>query len=177
MKSVLIILAFIVAIGLLFWLDRKGKSEKSEVETIYNEIFKILKRVKWGMTIGELRQAFKDKEFVTSEESDQLMGTGYMDKLGDQDSFISFYFPNGGKDTLIRADYYLLSMPKENVNSLFSKFVEMHGTSSIQNISNEKSSSWDLGDSILTLEATEENELKIQLWSKEFYSKINKTIS
>jgi hypothetical protein len=173
MKSFLIVFAFIIAIALLFLLDRKGKTEKSEMQKIYNEIFKIFNKVKWDMTIGELRETFGDKEFVTSEESDQLMGTGYMDKLGDKDIFVSFYFPKGGKDSLIRADYYLLSMPKANANSLFSKFVEIHGPPSLQNSSVEKSSSWNLGESILTLEATEENELKIQLWSKEFYNKID----
>ena len=82
MNSILIISAFIIAIILLFLLDRKSKTEKSEVERIYNEIFKIFNKVKWGITMGELREAFKDKEFVTSEESGEVMGTGFMDKMG-----------------------------------------------------------------------------------------------
>jgi hypothetical protein len=172
MKSFLIILGFVIAIALIFWLDRKGKTEKSEVERIYNEIFKIFNKVKWGMTIGEVRAAFTDKEFVTSEESEELMGTGYMDKLDGQDIFISFYFPKGGEDSLIRTDFYLLGIPTKKVNPLFSKFVENHGTP-YKNGTEEKSSLWDLGNSVLSLEPTEE-ELQIQLWSKEFYNKISK---
>jgi hypothetical protein len=176
MESILIILAFVIAIALIFWLDRKGKTEKSEVERIYNEIFKIFNKVKWGITMGELREAFKDKEFVTSEESGEVMGTGFMDKLEGQDIFISFYFPKGGKDTLIRADYYLIGMPTSKVNPLFSKFIEKYGTPLPQNSGDQKSSSWDLGNSVLTLEPTDGEALQIQLWSKEFYNKINKVI-
>ena len=176
MKSILIILAFVITIALIFWLDRKGKTEKSEVERIYNEIFKILNKVKWGITMGELREAFKDKEFVTSEESGEVMGTGFMDKLDGQDIFISFYFPKGGKDTLIRADYYLIGMPTSKVNPLFSKFIEKYGTPLPQNSSDQKSSSWDLGNSVLTLELTDGETLQIQLWSKKFYNKINRVI-
>ncbi|HEY7535431.1 MAG TPA: hypothetical protein VH878_05750 [Thermodesulfobacteriota bacterium] len=173
MKSVLIIVAFVVAFALIFWLDRKGKMERSEIERIYNEIFKIFNKVKWGMTIVELTEVFRDKEFVTSEESGELMGTGYMDKLDGQDVFISFYFPKGGKDSLVRADYYLLGIPTSKVNSLFSKFTEKHGTPH-NNSNEEKSSLWDLGNGIVNLEPTEDDTLKIQLWSKEFYGNINK---
>ncbi|HLE24050.1 MAG TPA: hypothetical protein VI935_00210 [Thermodesulfobacteriota bacterium] len=174
MNSILILSAFIIAIILLFLLDRKSKTEKPEVERIYNEIFKIFNKIKWGMAMGELREAFKDKEFVTSEESGEVMGTGFMDKLDGQDIFISFYFPKGGKDTLIRADYYLIGMPTSKVNPLFSKFIEKYGTPLPQNSSDQKSSSWDLGNSLLTLEPTDGEALQIQLWSKEFYNKIDK---
>ena len=174
MTNILIVAAFIIAIALLFWLDKKGKNEKSEAERIYNEIFKIFNSVRWGMPLGELRGIFSEKEFVTSEESGEVMGTGYMDKLNGQDIFISFYFPKGNEDRLIRTDFYILGMPAKEFDLIFNKFTEKHGAPFFENGAEQKSSLWDLGNSILTVEGTEEQEFQIQLWSKEFYNKINK---
>ncbi len=176
MTNILVISAFIIAITLLFWLDRKGNDEKSKAERIYNEIFKIFNSVRWGMPLGELRELFSEKEFVTSEESSQVMGTGYMDKLDVQDIFVSFYFPKGRDDKLIRTDFYFLNMPLKEVNIVFSKFTEKHGIPFVQNSDKQKSGSWDLGDSLLILEETEEQDVQIQLWDKEFYNKINEEI-
>jgi hypothetical protein len=176
MTNILIISVFIIVITLLFWLDRKGKDEKSKAERIYNEIFKIFNSIRWGMPLGELRELFSEKEFVTSEESSQVMGTGYIDKLDGLDIFVSFYFPKGGEDKLIRADFYLLNMPLKEFNLVFSKFNEKHGTPFAQIGDKQKSGSWDLGNSLLTLEETDEKEFQIQIWSKEFYNKSNEEI-
>jgi hypothetical protein len=45
MISVLIILAFIIAISLLFWLDRKDKEDKEKGERIWEEVLKLFNRV------------------------------------------------------------------------------------------------------------------------------------
>jgi hypothetical protein len=173
MTNILIVTAFIICMALLFWLDRKGRNEKSEAERIYNEIFKIFNSVKWGMPLSEIREIFSEKEFVTSEESDKVMGTGYMDKLDDQDTFISFYFPKGGENRLVRTDFYLLGMSPKESALVFDRFLQNQGTPTVQNSAQQKSGSWYLGNSILTVDGSEEGELQIQLWNKEFYDKIN----
>lgn len=173
MTNILIITAFIICMALLFWLDRKGRNEKSEAERTYNEIFKIFNSVKWEMPLSEIREIFSEKEFVTSEESGKVMGTGYMDKLGDQNAFISFYFPKGGEDRLIRTDLYLLGVSPRESALVFDRFIQNHGTPTVQDGTKQKSGLWDLGYSILTVEESEGEEFQIQLWNKEFYDRIN----
>jgi hypothetical protein len=177
MTSILIVTAFIICMTLLFWLDRKGRNEKSEAEKIYNEIFKIFNSVKWDMPLSEIREIFSEKEFVTSEESGEVMGTGYMDKLDGQDAFISFYFPKGGENRLVRTDLYLLGISPKESALVFDRFIQNHGTPAVQNGPQQKSGSWYLGNSILTVEGSEEGEFQIQLWCKEFYDKINEEAS
>jgi hypothetical protein len=177
MTNILIITAVIICMALLFWLDRKGKNEKSEAGRIYDEIFKIFNSVIWNMPLSEIRGIFSEKEFVTSEESGKVMGTGYMDKLDGQDAFVSFYFPKGGEDGLVRTDLYLLNMSPKESALIFDRFLENHGTPTFQNGARQKSGSWNLGDSILTVEGFEEGEFQIQLWCKEFYDKVNEEAS
>ncbi len=176
MTSILIVIAFIICMALLFWLDRKGKNEKSEAERIYNEIFKILNSVKWDMPLSKIREIFSEKEFVTSEESGKLMGTGYMDKLDGQDAFISFYFPKGGEDKLVRTDLYLIGMPPKESALVFDRFIQNHRTGVVQNDARQKSGSWHLGNSILIVDGSDEGEFQIQLWNREFYDKINEEV-
>jgi hypothetical protein len=162
--------------ALLFWLDRKGKNEKSDAERIYNDIFRIFNSVKWDMPLSKVREIFSEKEFVTSEESGKVMGTGYMDKLDGQDAFISFYFPKGGEDKLIRTDLYLLGMSQKESALVFHRFIQNHGTPTVQNGIQQNSGLWNLGNSILIVEESEEGEFQIQLWNKEFYDRINEEI-
>ena len=63
MISVLIILAFIIAISLLFWLDRKDKEDKEKGERIWEEVLKLFNRVDWGKTLAELKENFQTKNF------------------------------------------------------------------------------------------------------------------
>jgi hypothetical protein len=173
MTNILIVTAFIICMALLFWLDRKDKDKKSEAERIYNEIFKIFNSVKWDMSLSEIREIFPEKEFVTSEESSKVMGTGYMDKLDGQDAFISFYFPKGGENRLVRTDLYLLGMSPKESALVFDRFIQNHGIPAIQNGVQQKSGSWYLGNSFLTVEGSNEGEFQIQLWKRDFYDKIN----
>lgn len=173
MTNILIVTAFIICMALLFWLDRKGKKEKSEAERIYNEIFKIFSNVKWDMPLGKIREIFSEKEFVTSEESGKVMGTGYMDKLDGQDAFVSFYFPKSGEDKLVRTDLYLIGMSPKESALVFDRFIQNHGTTTAQNDAQQKSGSWHLGNSILIVDGSEEGEFQIQLWNREFYDKVN----
>lgn len=174
MTNILIVTAFIICMALLFWLDRKGRNEKSEAQRVYNEIFKIFNSVKWDMSLSEIREIFSEKEFVTSEESDKVMGTGYMDKLDSgQDVFISFYFPEGEESRLVRTDFYLLGMSPNESALIFDRFIQNHGTPNVQNGAQQKSGLWYLGNSILTVDGSEEGEIQIQLWNREFYHKIN----
>jgi len=60
----------------------------------------------------------------------------------------------GAKDVFVVANQ--ISKHKETANSV-----------------QQKSGLWDLGNSILTVEESEEEEFQIQLWNREFYDKIN----
>ncbi len=174
MTNIIIVIAFIICIALLFWLDRKGRNEESQSQRVYDEIFNIFNRVKWDMSLSEIREIFSEKEFVTSEESDKLIGTGYMYKLDSgQDAFISFYFPKGVESRLVRTDFYLLDMPPKKSALIFDRFIQNHGAPMIQNGAQQKSGLWHLGNSILTVDGSEEGEFQIQLWNREFYDRIN----
>lgn len=176
MQEILIVVALIIVIALLFWLDKKAENEGSEVERICNEIFIIFNKIRWRLNSSELKEIFSDKQFSHMEESDDLAGTGYADKIEGHETLVSFYFLKPDKESLVGIYFRILRIPIDKSNSLFSKLCERYGFPLNRNDAEGKSVLWDLDDSVLIFEVLETGtggqELQIRFWEKEFYTKM-----
>lgn len=179
MTTVLIVFAFIIAISVLFWLDRKDKEDKEEGERIWEEVFKLFNRIDWGKTLAELKEKFPDKEFLNfQEESNGLVGTGYRDKFNGQDVSVRFYLPENGEDKVVRADIYFTDISKTKLDTIFSKLCEKYGSPLLTDETEEKPVFWDTKKGILTLETSTNQTLLLSLWDKELYNynQVNKEV-
>ncbi len=172
MEEILIVAALIIVVALLFWLDKKAHGERSEAGSIYNETLQIFNRVRWGMNSGELKKIFSEKQLSHKEESDDLAGIGYTDRIEGHEVCISFYFLKPDKESLAGIYFRILNIPIDKSNSLFSKLCEKYGFPLDQDSAGGKSVLWNLENSVLTFEVSDDQELQIRLWDKVFYSKI-----
>lgn len=173
MISVLIILAFIIAISLLFWLDRKDKEDKEKGERIWEEVLKLFNRVDWGKTLAELKEKFPDKKLLNfQEESIGLVGTGYRDKLDGQDVSVRFYLSENGEDKVVRADIYFTDISKNKLDTLFRKLCEKYGSPLLKDETEEKPVFWDTKKGILTLETSTSQTLLLSVWNSKLYNYI-----
>ncbi len=167
MNYLLVALAFIIAFGAVYWIDRKNRAERAWAERIYRFIFTVFDDVHWGMPIELIMEKFKDKQFVTTEDFGKITGTGYLDQIeGKEEIFVSFFFPSEGDKELVRADFYLLSIPPQKYNLLFS---HLNDKLSLPSIDQDNSPVWEFGNTVLKFEISEKREPQLQFWSKDFY--------
>lgn len=170
MTSILIILALILAVALLFWLDRKDREDKDEREKICDEVFRLFDRIDWGNTLAELREVFSDKELEKLEEdANSFVGTCYRDKLDGQDISVRFYFPKDENGKIIRAEIQFTQIQQNKLDNLFSKLCERYGAPSLPDETGEKPVFWDTENGILTFETSSGQKLLLSLWIKQLY--------
>lgn len=172
MEEILIVVALVIAVALLFWLDKKAERETSEAGNMYNEILQIFNRVRWGMSSVELKGAFSGKELAHREKYDDLAGIGYADKIEGHEAFVSFYFLKPDKESLAGIYFRIPHIPADKSNSLFSELCEKYGFPLNRNDAEGKSVLWDLKNSVLTFKVSDDQELQIHFWDKGFYSRI-----
>jgi len=171
MTSVLIILVLIIAVALLFRLDKKDKDEKAEIERIYDGISVFLDRINWNTSPHRLREIFPNKEFLNSEDQGDLIRTSYKDKFDGQDVIAGFYFSKKGEERLVKADLHL-NISKSKLDLLFRKLYEKYGAPSFPDENGGESVLWDLEKGILTLETQEDQTPLLCLWNRDSYSEI-----
>ncbi|HEX3033807.1 MAG TPA: hypothetical protein VHT73_01580 [Thermodesulfobacteriota bacterium] len=169
MEEILIVVALVIVVALLFWLDKKAEKERCEAGSMYHEVLQIFNRVRWGMNSHALREIFSEKELVHKDESDDLAGIGYIDKFEGHDASVNFHFLKGDKESLVGIDFYIHHVSVNKSNSLFSKLCEKYGSPLNQDDAEGKSVLWDLDNSVLTFEVSDGQELQIRFWKKEFY--------
>lgn len=171
MEEILIVVALIIVVALLFWLDKKAERETYETVSIYNEILQIFNRVRWGMNFSELKGIFSNKQFSHKEELDDLAGIGYTDRIEGHGAFVNFYFLKPDKESLAGIYFRILHIPVDKSNFLFSKLCEKYGFPLDQENAEGKSVLWGLENSVLTFEISDEQELQLRLWDKELYNR------
>ena len=177
MTSVLIIFAFIIAIVLLFWLDRKDKEDKDEGERTCEEVFKLFNRIDWGKNFVELKDNFSDKELVSlKEDVNSFFGTGYRDKFDNQDVLVHLYFAKDENGKIIGVEIQFPKIPQNILDILFSKLCERYGSPPLPDDTEEKPVLWNIENGILTLETSSSQTLLLSLWNKDLYkyNKVNK---
>jgi len=166
MDYILVALGFAIAFGIIYWIDKKNRAERTEAEKIYRLIFAVFDKIDWGMPIERVMENFRDKEFVTTEDFGEITGTGYLDRIDEREILVSFFFPKEGEKKLIRTDFYLLSLPSEKYNALFSYLNDRH---SLAAIDGDDSAVWNLESAILRFDTSKDNEAQLQFWNREFY--------
>jgi hypothetical protein len=167
MNYILMLFALLLSLALVRWIDTRNRADRQKAESMYNCIFGILGKISWEMTANELREVFADKDFVATDEHQELTGSGYIERNGGNETFVGFFFPQRGEGKLVRIDFYLLSTPPAQYNLLFSLINDIHGVGTIEGDGDKVA--WDLGDAILTFETLETGEAVIQAWSKQYY--------
>jgi hypothetical protein len=172
MEEILIVAALIIVVALLFWLDKKVEKGTSEFGGMYNEILQIFNRVRWGMNSHDLREIFSEKGLVRKEECDDLETIGYADKFGGHEAFVSFYLLKVDKESLVGIYFRILHLPVDKSNFLFRKLCEKYGFPLNQDDAEGKPVLWDLENSVLTFEVSDDQELQIRFWDKGFYTRI-----
>ena len=171
MEEILIVVALIIVVALLFWLDKKADKGTSEAGSMYNEILQIFNRVRWGMNSGELKGIFSEKRFSHKEESDDLAGIGYADEIEGHEIHVSFCLLKPDRESLAGIYFRILHIPVDKSNLLFSKLCEKYGFPLDQDSAEGKSVLWDLENSVLTFEVSDDQELQIRFWDRKFYTK------
>lgn len=167
MSYILILFALVLSVVLIRWIDTRNKADKRRAESMYNCVFGILNKVRWETTADELREMFADKDFVATDESQELIGSGYIERIDGNEIFVGFFFPKREDGKLVRIDFYLLSTPPAHYNLLFSLINDIHGIGTVEGDGGKVV--WDLGDTILTFETLDAGEAWIQAWSKKYY--------
>jgi len=170
MTSALIILAFIIAVALLFWLDKKDKEDKEEGERIFSELSVLFKKIDWETTIAELKRGFSEKEFLNFQEnSNSFTSTTYRDKLDGLDVLVHFYFPKDRSGKIVKVEIQFPEILKDKLDILFGKLCEKYGIPSLRNATDEKPVLWNIENGILTLETSGSQIVHLSLWNKELY--------
>ena len=171
MEEILIAVALIIVVALLFWLDKKAERGTPEAGSMYKEILQTFERVWWCMSSGELKEIFPNKQFSDREESDGLAGIGYTDQIEGHETFVNFYFLKVDKEGLVGIYFRILHIPADRSNFLFSKLCEKYGFPLNHDSAEGKFVLWDLENSVLTFEVSDDQELQIRFWDKAFYNK------
>lgn len=166
MTGVLIVLAIITAVALLFWLDRRDKNEKAEIERIHDVISSFLEGINWNMSHHRLRETFKDKEFLEPEDIGDLIRVGYRDRINGEEVLIGFYLRD---DKLVKTDLHIVHMSRNRLNPLFRRLYERYGPPFPQNESGKEGVLWDLEKGILTLETRKDGTPVFCFWNRDFY--------
>ncbi|MGH7889616.1 MAG: hypothetical protein ACRENF_03595, partial [Thermodesulfobacteriota bacterium] len=167
MTSVLIVLAFIIAVALLFWLDEKDKEDREEGKRIFTEVSELFKKIDWETSIAELKEGFSEKEFLNFQEnSNSFTSKTYKDKLDGLDVLVHFYLPKDESGKIARVEIQFAEIRKDKLDVLFGKLCEKYGIPLLQNVKDEKPVLWDMEKGILMLEKSGSQRVHLSLWNK-----------
>ena len=176
MTTILIILAFVICMALLFWLDRKDAKDKREEEKVYKSVFDLLDKINWNISRYQMDGKFSELEFLSVEEQGELDCIIYKHKF-DENLIANFYFPNEKGGSLLGLDVYIPRLSKARLDAIYSRLCEKYGEPIESGLAEETSLEWHTDDSVLVLETTDSGNLVLGFWKKEFYQSQSEGIS
>ena len=170
MNPILATILIIIAIGLAFWLDKFNRAERDKARKIYNFIFQLNARCKWGREIEEIKKEL----LADGEENIGIRADGEHEILsltkvvGHSSVKTSFFFIKQGSMGLEFLE--LLIDGAEERDLIFSEMIKVHGRP-VLGIGGEGEDMdlaiWEFGDNLLTFESTDEGGALLRIMRKD----------
>ena len=173
MQYILILIAFILAFTVLFWLDRKKDKDESVANGIFNHILNHIYILNWDMNNKDIRDRFAPWKFNTvnnpGEEINIKEEQNYIEKLQGTDLVKHFDFTTSSGGKLKRADIEFLQIPENVTDLLFNKFYKKFGQPVMSDNPKTREIAWETPFGFLTFDYSGDNKLIIRLLNPLFY--------
>lgn len=170
MNPILVTILIIIAVGLAYWLDKLNRDDRDKARKIYNFIFQLNARCKWGKPIEEI----KNELLADGEENIERRADGDHEILsltklvGHSSVETSFFFIKRGSAGLEFVELLIDGARERNL--VFSEMIKTHGEPLLgegRDGEDMDSAAWEFGDNLLIFESANEGGALLRITRKD----------